>query len=104
MRTPALLRRLAGGRPDVASSWTVVDGLRMHARVPAAPAPVGAPAVVLVHGLGVSGRYMVPTLPGLAPWSRLRAGPARFRRQHDERRGPEGDLALSLPGRGRWSS
>ena len=45
-----------------ASLWTVVDGLRMHARVPVGPEPGEGPAVVLVHGLVVSGWYMVPTL------------------------------------------
>lgn len=57
----------------VASMWTVVDGLRMHARVPNHPAPAGAPAVVLVYGLAMSGRYMVPTLLSLAPWYRVYA-------------------------------
>jgi 2-hydroxy-6-oxonona-2,4-dienedioate hydrolase len=32
----------------------------MHARVSIAPVPPG-PAIVLVHGLGVSSRYMIPT-------------------------------------------
>lgn len=49
------------------SRWAIVDGLRMHARVPARGAPEGAPVVVLVHGLVVSSRYMVPTLSCLAP-------------------------------------
>jgi 2-hydroxy-6-oxonona-2,4-dienedioate hydrolase len=45
----------------------VVDGLRMHARVSVDPAPEGSPAVVLVHGLVVSSRYMIPTARKLAP-------------------------------------
>ena len=44
---------------------TVVDGLRMHARVSEGRA-AGGPPVVLVHGLVVSGRYMVPLLDELA--------------------------------------
>ncbi|QIN80870.1 alpha/beta fold hydrolase [Rubrobacter marinus] len=44
----------------------------MHARVPADPAP-GGPAVVLVHGLVVSSRYMTPTLSRLAPRRRVYA-------------------------------
>lgn len=56
------------------SRWAVVDGLRMHARVPAGGAkPEGGPAVVLVHGLVVSSRYMIPTLSRLAPRYRVYA-------------------------------
>lgn len=43
------------------SRWTDVGGLRMHALVSTEPAPAGARAVVLVHGSGLSGRYMIPT-------------------------------------------
>lgn len=46
------------------STWTEVAGLRMHARV-AELAP-DAPPIVLVHGLGVSGTYMLPTARELA--------------------------------------
>jgi 2-hydroxy-6-oxonona-2,4-dienedioate hydrolase len=52
------------------SSWTQVNGRRMHARV---GGPVGAPAVVLVHGLGVSSRYMLPLARELAPHFRVYA-------------------------------
>ena len=55
------------------SRWAVVDGLRMHARVPAGPVAEGAPTVVLVHGLVVSSRYMVPTLSRLAADHRVYA-------------------------------
>ena len=44
---------------------TVVNGGRMHARVSVGGA-AGGPPVVLVHGLVVSGRYMVPLLDELA--------------------------------------
>ena len=58
---------------ETKSVWTVVDGLRMHARVAQEAAFEGDPAVVLVHGLVVSGRYMVPTLQRLAPYYRVYA-------------------------------
>lgn len=38
-----------------------VNGLEMYALVSTERAPPGAPAIVLVHGSGLSGRYMVPT-------------------------------------------
>jgi 2-hydroxy-6-oxonona-2,4-dienedioate hydrolase len=53
--------------------WTVVGGLPMHARVATELAPVGAPAVVLVHGLVISSRYMIPTAVRLAPDYRVYA-------------------------------
>jgi len=57
------------GKADRSSAWgstfTVVDGLRMHARV-SGNGPAAGPPVVLVHGLVVSGRYMVPLMDGLA--------------------------------------
>jgi 2-hydroxy-6-oxonona-2,4-dienedioate hydrolase len=43
------------------SVFTQVNGLTMHALVCADRAPPGAPALVLVHGSGLSGCYMVPT-------------------------------------------
>lgn len=45
---------------------TVVDGLCLHALAAADPGPARLP-VVLIHGLGVSGRYLVPTAARLAP-------------------------------------
>lgn len=44
----------------LAESWSVVDGARMFAYVPARAQASRCPPVVLVHGLGVSNRYMVP--------------------------------------------
>lgn len=46
------------------SVWAVVDGLRIHARVSGSMDV--APPIVFVHGLGVSSRYMEPTLARLA--------------------------------------
>jgi len=55
------------GTGELESRWAVVDGRRMHARVSTTPAPAGSPKVVLVHGLVVSSRYMIPTAERLAP-------------------------------------
>src|SRR3712207_9324005 len=48
------------------SRWTQVHGLKWHARVSLEPVPQDCPAVVLVHGLGVSNRYMLPIAEHLA--------------------------------------
>jgi 2-hydroxy-6-oxonona-2,4-dienedioate hydrolase len=55
------------------SRWTLVDGQRLHARVSVYPVPAGSPPVVLVHGLLVSSRYMLPTAVRLAPYYRVYA-------------------------------
>jgi 2-hydroxy-6-oxonona-2,4-dienedioate hydrolase len=46
------------------SCWTMVNGLGVHS-TRAAPA-AGGPPLVLVHGLGVSSRYLLPTARVLA--------------------------------------
>ncbi len=51
------------------SVWTRVQGLQLHARV--IDARVGGADVVLLHGLGVSGRYMLPLARELASNFRL---------------------------------
>ena len=56
-----ILRKSRGPK----ATLTVVNGRRMHARVSEGRA-TGGPPVVLVHGLVVSGRYMVPLLNELA--------------------------------------
>jgi 2-hydroxy-6-oxonona-2,4-dienedioate hydrolase len=68
--------------------WTVVAGLPMFARVSSVPVAPNAPAVVMVHGLIVSGRYMIPTAKRLGRHCRVyvpdlpgyghSAKPARF--------------------------
>jgi pimeloyl-ACP methyl ester carboxylesterase len=58
--------------PEVRSAWTEVNGLTMHARI-AEGAGAVAPPVVLVHGVGVSSRYMLPTLRRLAASYRVYA-------------------------------
>lgn len=52
-------------RTPLRSVWTRVDGLSVHARFATGPTP-GALPVVLVHGYGVSGRYMIPTAQRIA--------------------------------------
>jgi pimeloyl-ACP methyl ester carboxylesterase len=49
------------------SVWTTVQGLKVHARVSTKLDPIGRPSVVLVHGLVVSSRYLIPTGELLAP-------------------------------------
>ena len=48
------------------SRWAEVGGLRMHARAATDAANAGAMPVVLVHGLVVSSRYMIPLAERLA--------------------------------------
>jgi 2-hydroxy-6-oxonona-2,4-dienedioate hydrolase len=54
------------------SVWTRVGELRMHALAAAHP-PESAAAVVLVHGIVISSRYMVPTADRLAQLCRVYA-------------------------------
>ena len=53
------------------SVWMPVQGRRFHARVSAEILPDGAPSVVLVHGVAVSSRYLVPHAEHLAPRARV---------------------------------
>jgi len=57
-------------RDGLSSTWISLDGLRVHARV-LDSAPPGAPDVVLLHGLGVSSRYLLPLAGELAPYFRV---------------------------------
>ena len=58
--------------PDcLVDRWDVVQGLRTRTRTSICPVPGANPAVVLVHGLGVSSRYMVPTAEHIAPDARV---------------------------------
>ena len=61
--TRATRRRKREGR--LRAVWTTAGGLRLHARR-SATAPRGPPPLVLVHGFGVSSRYMVPLAERLA--------------------------------------
>lgn len=51
--------------------WTRVRGLRVRARVSAEPLPPDAPIVVMVHGVAVSDRYLLPVARHLAPLARV---------------------------------
>ena len=53
-------------RIEPSSGWARVNGLWMHYRAAGEVTGDGRPAVVLVHGLIASSRYMVPTLKQLA--------------------------------------
>ncbi|MEJ7578487.1 MAG: alpha/beta hydrolase [Pyrinomonadaceae bacterium] len=48
------------------SAWTEVGEHRIHVQIFDGEAPSSATPIVLVHGLGVSGRYMIPTARLLA--------------------------------------
>jgi pimeloyl-ACP methyl ester carboxylesterase len=52
-------------RAGLVSARVAVEGARVHVR--SSTAANGAPALVLVHGLMVSGRYLVPLAHRLAP-------------------------------------
>ena len=60
-------------RGRLESGWTRVGRMHLHARVSVDPVPRQAPTVVLVHGLIVSSRYMVPVAEHLAPYCRVYA-------------------------------
>jgi 2-hydroxy-6-oxonona-2,4-dienedioate hydrolase len=53
------------------STWHEVEGLTMHARISVDPAPAGSLSVVLIHGIGVAGRFMVPVAELLSPHHRV---------------------------------
>lgn len=53
--------------------WTVVEGQRIFARVSTPPVAPDLTPVVLVHGLGVSSRYMIPTATRLSRYRRVYA-------------------------------
>lgn len=53
------------------STWTKVNGVSMYTRLSVEAASPPVPAIVLVHGLSVSSRYMVPTAELLAPYYRV---------------------------------
>lgn len=75
---PRLLARRGPGalpphRWQAERLWTQSGTTRFHARVALQSAPPGAPAVVLLHGLGSSSRALTPTLKYLAPFCRAYA-------------------------------
>lgn len=74
----SLRRRRAGRRPGtrlgrLAARRIRVDGRTMHTRISVAAVPDDRLPVILVHGLGMSSRYMVPLARHLAPHVRVYA-------------------------------
>ncbi len=61
------------GKGTIESRWIRAGGGLVHARVSTGPAGAGSPAVVLVHGIGVTSRYMVPLAERLALYYRVYA-------------------------------
>src|SRR5215218_4481513 len=53
------------------SEWIRVESLLMQARVSVSPNPSGSLPLVLVHGIGVASRFMVPIAEVLAPYHRI---------------------------------
>ena len=51
---------MSGTDAKLTSLWLTVNGRAMHARVAADPPQTDRLPVVLVHGLGVSSRYLIP--------------------------------------------
>lgn len=61
------------GRGRLAGRYDWVGRLRIHTRASLGPLPDDRPTVVLVHGVLVSSRYMIPTAERLAPHVRVLA-------------------------------
>jgi pimeloyl-ACP methyl ester carboxylesterase len=86
------------GRLD--SRWVNVGGLRMHARAATGAASDGALPVVLVHGLVVSSRYMIPLAERMAESAHVYAPdlPGFGKSDHPERPLDIAGLADALAG------
>jgi 2-hydroxy-6-oxonona-2,4-dienedioate hydrolase len=63
------------GKPtgQLRSRWIRVEGVPVHARVSVDAICTGSLPVVLVHGIGVASRFMVPIAQLLAPYHRVYA-------------------------------
>jgi 2-hydroxy-6-oxonona-2,4-dienedioate hydrolase len=63
---------LSADKATFEKQWIeTTTGLRIHTLVSNHPSVSSAPALVLVHGLSVSSRYMMPTAVRLTPWYRV---------------------------------
>jgi 2-hydroxy-6-oxonona-2,4-dienedioate hydrolase len=62
---------LGGPTGRLVSTWVPVHGLRLHALVSVEDLPPETPTIVLVHGVAVSSRYLVPLAEHLAPRARV---------------------------------
>jgi pimeloyl-ACP methyl ester carboxylesterase len=60
-------RGVGENREPLESRWINVGDRLFHYRAPVNPAGRNLPPIILVHGLGVSSRYMIPTAERLAP-------------------------------------
>ena len=58
--------------PAIRSHWTKIPAGLIHSFISSHSSPA-APAVVLVHGLVISSRYMIPTAEQLVPFCRIYA-------------------------------
>jgi pimeloyl-ACP methyl ester carboxylesterase len=58
----------SGKAGEIAERRVAIDGLWMFDRHFVSPRSTGRLPVVPVHGLGLSGRYMLPTAERLAPY------------------------------------
>lgn len=83
------------------SCWHQVEGRRLHGRFLSDLAPAAAPWVVLVHGLGVSSRYMSPLALALAPRYRV-AVPDLPGHGRTARHGPTLDVPQQADVLGSW--
>jgi 2-hydroxy-6-oxonona-2,4-dienedioate hydrolase len=63
--------RSPGPTGRLVSTWAPVHGLRLHALTSAEALPPDAPTIVLVHGVAVSSRYLVPLAEHLVPRARV---------------------------------
>jgi 2-hydroxy-6-oxonona-2,4-dienedioate hydrolase len=67
-------RKVSRPTGQLRSRWVRVEGLPIHARVSVDPTPSGSLLpVVLVHGIGVASRFMVPIAELLAPYHSIYA-------------------------------
>ena len=64
-------KQMLEGRGALQHAWTNVKGFQMHSLIPSASVSLNAPVIVLVHGSGLSGRYMIPTAHELAADCRI---------------------------------
>lgn len=53
------------------SKWAQVAGYALHYRIPREQAASDSPTIVMLHGLVVSSRYMIPTAEQLAPYYQI---------------------------------
>lgn len=73
VRSAARRRACQGRQGRLAARYDRVGGITMHARVSLGSVPEDRLPVILVHGLGMSSRYMIPLAEHLAPHLRVYA-------------------------------